>query len=99
MRAFPGHLAFSLPPSRGSVRDMEGGIGILLLVIILVVAVVGGVALYLTGGALWAKQTSDDGGEGGQERRPRHKAPRDPAQERTHFVGTPDGDEAMRRDR
>jgi hypothetical protein len=78
---------------------MEGGIGILLLVIILVVAVVGGVALYLTGGALWAKQTSKDAGDGGEPPRPEHKAPRDPAQEHTHFVGTPEGDEAMRRHR
>ena len=75
---------------------MEGGIGILLLLIIVVVAVVGGVALYLTGGALWAKGTSD---EGGRQRRPKHKAPRDPAQEHTHLVGTPEGDEAMRRHR
>jgi hypothetical protein len=78
---------------------MEGGIGILLLLIIVVVAVVAGVALYVTGGALWTKQTSDEGGDGGQPRRPRHKAPSDPAQEHTHFVGTPEGDEAMRRHR
>jgi hypothetical protein len=78
---------------------MEGGIGILLLLIILVVAIVGGVALYVTGGALWTKQTSDDAGEGGRQRRPEHKEPRDPAQEHTHLVGTPEGDEAMRRHR
>jgi len=77
---------------------MEGGIGILLLFIIVVIAVVGGVALYVTGGALWARGTSDEGGEGGRER-PKHKAPRDPAQEHTHLVGTPEGDEAMRRHR
>jgi hypothetical protein len=64
---------------------MEGGIGILLLLIIAVVAIGFGIALYVTGGSLWAKQTGsgDDDGE-----RPEHKRPTTPAQEHTHFVGT-----------
>jgi len=37
---------------------MEGGIAILLLLIIFVVAAVIGIALYLTGGALWFGKTS-----------------------------------------
>ena len=71
---------------------MEGGIGIFLLLIIAIVVIGGGIALYVTGGALWTK------GSGGTEtgHRPVHKEPRDPAQEHTHFVGTPEGDEAMR---
>jgi hypothetical protein len=67
---------------------MEGGIGILLLVIIAVVAIGFAIALYLTGGALWSKQTSprtDDSDDGS---RPEHKRPTSLAQERTHFVGT-----------
>jgi hypothetical protein len=72
---------------------MEGGIGIFLLLIIAIVVIVGGIALYVTGGALWSRGSGDaDSGD-----RPVHKAPKDPAQEHTHFVGTPEGDEAMRR--
>jgi hypothetical protein len=60
-----------------------------------VVVIGGGVALYVTGGALWAK--GSDGEDGGS--RPEHKAPTSPTQEHTHFVGTPEGDEAARRQR
>jgi hypothetical protein len=77
---------------------MEGGIGIFLLIVVVIVVIVGGIALYVTGGALWSRDTRDADGEAGAAR-PRHKAPRDPAQEHTHFVGTPEGDEALRRDR
>jgi hypothetical protein len=65
---------------------MEGGIGILLLLIIAVVVAVIGIALYLTGGAIWSgkTKTGDDEGAG----RPAHKRPRDPAQENVEFVGT-----------
>jgi hypothetical protein len=77
---------------------MEGGIGVFLLLVIIVIAIVFGLALYLTGGALWTKQT-DDAGDGPDGRRPRHKAPTSPTQEHTHFVGTPEGDEAARRQR
>ena len=57
---------------------MEGGIAILLLVIIVAVAAVLGIALYLTGGALWFGKTSPEGDktEGSTERferRPKHK--------------------------
>jgi hypothetical protein len=72
---------------------MEGGIGIFLLLLILVVVIGGGIALYVTGGALWSKGSPD----GDTEHRPLHKEPKDPAQEHTHLVGTPEGDEAMRR--
>jgi hypothetical protein len=73
---------------------MEGGIGIFLLLVVLIVVIGGGIALYVTGGALWSRGGSDDEGSG---HRPVHKRPRDPAQEHTHFVGTPEGDEAARR--
>jgi hypothetical protein len=74
---------------------MEGGIAFFLLLVIGVVVVGGGIALYLTGGALWAKGSD---GEGGASARPRHKTPTSPTQEHTHFVGTPEGDEAARRE-
>jgi hypothetical protein len=72
---------------------MEGGIGIFLLLLIAIVVIGGGIALYVTGGALWSKGS---GGEGDSGHRPVHKEPKDPAQEHTHLVGTPEGDEAMR---
>ena len=72
---------------------MEGGIGIFLLLVIAVVVIVGGIALYVTGGALWSRGSGDSE----PEPRPVHKRPTDPAQEHTHFVGTPEGDEAARR--
>jgi flagellar basal body-associated protein FliL len=75
---------------------MEGGIGIFLLLIVVVVAVGGGVALYLTGGALWAKGSQSNDAP---RSRPTHKTPMPPEQEHTHFVGTPEGDEAARRQR
>jgi hypothetical protein len=74
---------------------MEGGVGLLLLLVILVVAIGFGIALYVTGGALWSKDSAEDDGE--STPRPRHKAPTTPAHEHTHFVGTPEGDEAARR--
>jgi hypothetical protein len=73
---------------------MEGGVGLLLLLVILVVAIGFAIALYVTGGALWSKDSADDGET---TPRPRHKAPTTPAHEHTHFVGTPEGDEAARR--
>jgi uncharacterized iron-regulated membrane protein len=65
---------------------MEGGIGILLLLIIAVVVGVLGIALYLSGGAIWSGKTKRGDGEGAG--RPVHKRPRDPAQEKVEFVGT-----------
>jgi hypothetical protein len=72
----------------GSTYVMAGGIGIALLLIIAVVVVGFAIALYVTGGALWAKDTSrrprdDEDGE-----RPEHERPSGPAQEHTHFVGS-----------
>jgi uncharacterized iron-regulated membrane protein len=64
---------------------MEGGIGILLLVIIAVVVGVAGLALYITGGSIWASRETQDEERGG---RPEHKRPTTPAQEKTEFVGT-----------
>jgi hypothetical protein len=75
---------------------MEGGVGLLLLLVIIVVAIGFAIALYVTGGALWSKDSGDDD-DGESTRRPRHKAPTTPAHEHTHFVGTPEGDEAARR--
>jgi hypothetical protein len=75
---------------------MEGGIAFFLLLIVAVVVVGGGLALYLTGGALWAKGSQSDDAS---QPRPTHKAPMPPEQEHTHFVGTPEGDEAARRER
>jgi hypothetical protein len=73
---------------------MEGGIGIFLILVILVIVVGGGFALYITGGGILAS----DRGKDRDEHRPRHTKPAegDPVQEHTHFVGTPEGDRAMR---
>jgi uncharacterized iron-regulated membrane protein len=65
---------------------MEGGIGILLLLIIAVVVAVIGVALYVSGGAIWSGKTKT--GDDAEAGRPVHKRPRDPAQEKVEFVGT-----------
>jgi len=64
---------------------MEGGIGILLLLIIAVVALGFGIALYVTGGSIWARRETQDEKSGG---RPEHKRPTTPAHEKTDFVGT-----------
>jgi hypothetical protein len=74
---------------------MEGGIGILLLLIIVAVAAVIGIALYLTGGALWFGKTSPsgdkvEGDEGGRFDRPEHKRVTTETIENTHVVGTGD---------
>jgi hypothetical protein len=75
---------------------MEGGVGIFLLLVILVLVVGGVIFLYVTGGAMFASRSRDDEGGGS---RPVHKTPSDPAQRHTHFVGTPEGDEAARREK
>jgi hypothetical protein len=76
---------------------MEGGIAILLLVIIVGIAAVLGIALYLTGGALWFGRTSSKGDdvEGGGERfeRPEHKEVTNQSIENTHLVGTRDDED------
>ena len=76
---------------------MAGGISILLLLIILVVAVVIGVAMYITGGALWFGKTSPEGDkiEGDQSERfsrPEHKEVTSPTIENTRLAGTHDDD-------
>jgi hypothetical protein len=78
---------------------MEGGIAIFLLLLVIVIGIVAAAVMYLTGGAIRGSDAaaSDDRAEDGE--RPVHKAPRPPEQEHTHFVGTPEGDEAARRQR
>ena len=75
---------------------MAGGIGIFLLVVILVVAIGLGIALYLTGGALWFGKTSPRGDrvEGGADReaRPEHQRVDMPEEERVRLAGTPAGE-------
>jgi len=75
---------------------MGGGIAILLLLIIVVVAAVIGIAMYLTGGALWLGKTSTkgdkvEGSDGdGHGERPRHKEVTSETIENTKLAGTPD---------
>jgi hypothetical protein len=74
---------------------MAGGVAIILVIVIVVIAAILGIALYLTGGALWTGKTSAKGdrvegasGEGGSgERRPRHKQASSPTTEHTDVVG------------
>jgi len=65
---------------------MEGGVGFFLLLILGIVIVVGGLALYLTGGALLGggDRRKRDAGED----RPVHKRPTTPVQENVEMVGT-----------
>jgi hypothetical protein len=74
---------------------MEGGIAILLLLIIVVVAGVIGIAMYLTGGALWFAKTSKkgdqvEGSDEGRFDRPEHKRVTSETIENTDVVGTRD---------
>jgi flagellar basal body-associated protein FliL len=74
---------------------MEGGIAILLLLIIVVVAAVIGIALYLTGGALWFGKTSPkgdkvEGSDTDRFDRPENKPVTSETIENTHVVGTRD---------
>jgi hypothetical protein len=66
---------------------MEGGVALFLLLILVVLAAIGGIFLYLTGGALIAKrdhgkQDVDDGP------RPEHERPTSPTQEKVTFAGS-----------
>jgi hypothetical protein len=66
---------------------MEGGVALFLLLILVVIAVIGGIALYVTGGALTAKRDhGKDEVEDGP--RPEHEAPTSPTQEKVTFAGT-----------
>ena len=87
---------------------MEGGIAFILLLLIAVVALVVGVALYLTGGALWFGKTHPEGDkiEGGDEddaERRRFKRVDVPEEEHVMLAGTEAGErenrEATRRAR
>lgn len=70
---------------------MEGGIAILLLIIIVAVAAVLGIALYLTGGTLWAGKTAKGGdkveGSDDEPRRSRYERPTSKTIENTEVVG------------
>ena len=75
----------------GYAKGMEGGIAILLLLVIVVGGGILGIALYLTGGALWFKKTDPEGDkvEGrGAEHRPTHKRVTSPEIEHTTLAGT-----------
>jgi len=79
---------------------MEGGIGILLLLLIVVVGGVLGIALYLTGGALWFGKTHPDGdkveGSGAGGERPRFKRVDMPESEHVMLAGTEGGERENR---
>jgi hypothetical protein len=87
----------------GSAVTMEGGIAILLLLIIVAVGAVLGIALYLTGGALWFGKTHPKGdrieGESEEAERPTHRYVDQPEAERVHLAGTPAGERAERESR
>jgi hypothetical protein len=76
---------------------MEGGVALLLLLIIVVIGGILGIAMYLTGGALWFGKTSAEGdkveGDGEPSRRPEHKRVTSETIENTELVGTKTDDE------
>jgi hypothetical protein len=80
---------------------MEGGIAIILLLLIVVVGGVVGIALYLTGGALWFGKTHPEGdkiegGDEGSDERPRFKRVDVPEQEHVMLAGTEAGERENR---
>ena len=66
---------------------MEGGVALFLLLILVVIAAVGGLVLYLGGGALIFKRdhTKD---EVDDSPRPVHERPTSPTQEKVTYAGT-----------
>jgi hypothetical protein len=66
---------------------MEGGVALFLLFLLLIVAVGGGIALYMTGGALIAKDGKDEE-DGESAHRPLHERPTSPTQEKVELAGT-----------
>ena len=80
---------------------MEGGIAILLLLVIVVVGGIVGIAMYLTGGALWLGKTSPEGDKiegGGQDgaERSRFKRVDVPEEEHVMLAGTEAGERENR---
>jgi hypothetical protein len=81
---------------------MEGGIAFILLLLVLVVALVLGVALYLTGGALWFGKTHPEGdkiegdGDGDGGERSRFKRVDVPEEEHVMLAGTEAGERENR---
>jgi hypothetical protein len=79
---------------------MEGGIAILLLLVIVVGGGILGIALYLTGGALWFGKTSPEGdkieGGEGEAERERFKRVDVPEQEHVMLAGTEAGERENR---
>jgi hypothetical protein len=66
---------------------MEGGVALFLLLILVVIAAIGGLVLYLGGGALLFKR--DHGkDEVDDSPRPEHEAPTSPTQEKVTFAGS-----------
>jgi hypothetical protein len=78
---------------------MEGGIALLLLLLLVIVGIVVAAFMYFTGGALTASERRAPRDEDASQKRPMHKAPHTPEEDHVHFVGTPEGDEAARRER
>jgi hypothetical protein len=78
---------------------MEGGIAIFLLLLVIFIGIVVAAVMYLTGGAMRGSDAAASGDQAEDGERPVHKAPRSPELDHTHFVGTPEGDEAARRQR
>jgi hypothetical protein len=79
---------------------MEGGIAILLLLVIVVVGGVLGIALYLTGGALWFGKTHPEGdkieGTEAEPERSRFKRVDVPEEEHVMLAGTEGGERENR---
>jgi hypothetical protein len=71
---------------------MEGGIAFILLFVIVIAAIVLGVALYLTGGALWFSKPDADG----DGKRPRFKRVDVPKEEHVMLAGTEAGERENR---
>jgi hypothetical protein len=78
---------------------MEGGIALLLLLLLVIIGIVVAAFMYLSGGALTVSERRARRDNEASRARPVHKAPHTPEEDRVHFIGTPEGDEAERRER
>jgi hypothetical protein len=65
---------------------MSGGVALFLLFVLIVLAAIGGIALYLTGGALTLKRDHGKDDEEGTPQAP--ERPTSPTQEKVTFAGT-----------